>query len=47
MKHILSHMNTTTSWSAERRNTLSIGYCFNVDIQGKPSNIPGRDTDVG
>jgi len=46
MTHILSHMNTT-SWSAERRNTLSIGYCFNVDIQGKPSNNQDCDTDVG
>lgn len=33
-----------TSWPIERRDTLSLGYCFNANInmQGKP--IPNQDT---
>ena len=40
MKHIVLH---TAKWQAERKNALSIGYCFmNVDtIQGNPSKTPG------
>jgi hypothetical protein len=43
MKQILSH---TANWQMERRNTLSLGYCFsaiNNDAQGKPVTNSGQD----
>jgi hypothetical protein len=44
------YIHTNTIWSLERRNTLSLGYCFSsikVDAQGKPANIKTRDIDLG
>ena len=33
------YIHTNTNWSIERRDTLSLGYCFSsiMDIQGKPA----------
>jgi hypothetical protein len=33
MQTLSSHMN----WLIERRDTLSLGYCFSINVQGKPA----------
>jgi hypothetical protein len=48
MAQILLH--NSKNWQVERRNTLSLGYCFsvNIDAQGKPHDTgQSRDTDLG
>lgn len=39
----------TATWQMERRNTLSLGYCFSaniIDVQGKPNTSSGFKNDV-
>lgn len=45
MARILSH--NSFNWQVERRNTLSLGYCFsvNIDAQGKPHDT-GQSEDI-
>lgn len=43
-------LHTKNNWQIERRNTLSVGYCFsvNIDAQGKPHDTgQSEDTDLG